>query len=397
MHILNSFINRNIEAFCKIFFQKIKHGNINVILPSGKSIYFKGNEIGVDADIKLYNYSFINKIIDKGSIGFAESYIDNDFSTSNLSNLLILAKNNEKEYLNLLKGKWLYSFVRKFKHHLNQNTKSRSKKNIKYHYDLGNKFYELWLDETMTYSSGLFNKPNDNLFQAQINKYQHIIKHMELNDKTSVLEIGCGWGGFTTFAAKTFKSNIKAITISKKQYDYTSKRIFQEGLADKVKVELKDYRDINEKFDHIVSIEMFEAVGKKYWPVFFNKIKNSLKINGLAALQVITIEDNRAENYQKNPDFIQSYIFPGGVLPSKNQLFDITSELDLKICDYINFGVSYAKTLYYWNKKFQNSWLKIAEQGFSENFKKMWEYYFAYCEAGFINGNIDVSQFIIKK
>jgi len=211
------------------------------------------------------------------------------------------------------------------------------------------------------------------------------------------LEIGCGWGGFSTFLAKNLDIKVKAITISKEQFEYTKEKIFQEGLNEKISIEMRDYRDIDEKFTNIASIEMFEAVGKKYWPIFFNKIKDSLYDNGQAVMQIITIDDEKANNYQSNPDFIQQYIFPGGVLPSKKQLLNITSSFELKLDEFKSFGSSYAKTLKIWNDKFQESWSNISDQGFSLRFKRMWEYYFAYCEIGFLRKSTDVSQFIIKK
>jgi cyclopropane-fatty-acyl-phospholipid synthase len=330
-------------------------------------------------------------------VGFAESYMDSDFETKDLSKLLLFCYENEIAFLENKKLSWILEYLIKFKHYLNENTKSKSKKNIKYHYDLGNDFYKHWLDKSMTYSSAIFPEKSDNLFDAQINKYEKIADPLHLNENSNLLEIGCGWGGFSAFVAKKYRSNVEAITLSKEQYNFAVERIYNEGLNEKVKIKMKDYRDVDEKYSSIASIEMFEAVGKKYWQTFLSTLKNSLSSNGIASLQIITINDVKAEKYQKNPDFIQQYIFPGGVLPSKSQLYDIADNIGLKFSELNSFKSSYAKTLQIWNNKFQMEWPIIASQGFSLRFKKMWEYYLSYCEVGFISGSTDVSQFIVKK
>jgi len=393
---LNKILNKPLEKISKKIFHKTKYGNLKVIFPSERIEYFNSDNKNFNADIKINNFSMISKLMKKGSVGFAESYMDGDFSTNNLTNLLFLAEKNINNYYDYKRGKFIYKFIPKLLHYIKKNTRSGSKQNISYHYDLGNKFYEQWLDKSMTYSSGLFDFPYEDLSKAQYNKYKKMIEPMNLNNDSSLLEIGCGWGGFATFIAKNFGSKIDAITNSKEQFEYTSNKIKNEGLNEKVKVQLKDYRDINNKYDYVFSIEMFEAVGQKFWPVFFDKIKRSLKNNGLATLQIITIDEKKREYYQKNPDFIQQYIFPGGILPSKKQLYQITSTLDLKLDEIINFGNSYANTLKLWNIQFQNSWEQISKQGFSLRFKRMWEYYFAYCEAGFKAKSIDVSHFLLK-
>ena len=385
-----------IEKIANNIFSKIEYGNINVVFPSGKKIKFKGKYSGINAYISLKNFSMIIKLLRKGAIGFAESYMDNDFTTDNLKDLLIFAEQNKPSFLKYSKGKLLYKIIYKIAHYFNENTKIKSQKNISHHYDLGNDFYELWLDDSMTYSSGLFLLPSDDLKTSQLNKYKKIVEPMKLNNKSSLLEIGCGWGGFSTYVAKNYGLNVNAITNSKKQFEYTSKKIQKEGLNEKITLEFKDYRDINKKFDNIASIEMFEAVGIKYWPIYFKKIKECLKENGSAAFQIITINENKRKYYQKNPDFIQKYIFPGGVLPSKNQLYLITNSLGLKLDEINSFGKSYANTLNLWNEKFQNCWEQISEQGYNQRFKRMWEYYLSYCEAGFTTKATDVSHFLIK-
>lgn len=396
MQYVNNFFNHSAEKAADRFFKKIKYGNLKVTFPSGKFLHFKGSNQGIEAGIKLNNFLFMGKLLRKGVVGFAESYMNGDFSTTNLKNLLIFAKQNEPSYLYKKQGKLLYRLLSKINNYFNQNTKYKSQKNISYHYDLGNKFYELWLDASMNYSSGYFALPCDDLAKAQLNKYQKIIEPMQLNDRTTLLEIGCGWGGFSSYVAKNFGTKIHAITNSKEQFEYTSRMISNEGLNEKVTVEFKDYRDINGKYDNISSIEMFEAVGEKYWPVFFEKIKNCLNDNGMATLQIITINEDKRELYQKNPDFIQQYIFPGGFLPSKKQIFQITASLGLKLNEFNSFGNSYANTLSIWNQQFQDAWHLIAQQGYSIRFKRMWEYYFSYCEVGFITKATDVSHFLLK-
>ena len=393
---LNKFFNQSFEKVAEKFFRRIQYGNLRVSFPSGEIFCFKGKNQGIDADIKLNNFLIIKKLLRKGSIGFAESYMDGDFLSDNLTNLLLFAQQNESNYIINNQGKWFYKPLRKINNYLNQNNKYKSKKNISYHYDLGNKFFELWLDKSMNYSSGFFLLPFDDLSNAQLNKYKKIIEPMQLNDKSTLLEIGCGWGGVSSYVAKNFGSKINAITNSKEQFEYTSRMISNEGLNEKVKVELMDYRDINGKYDYISSIEMFEAVGKKYWPVYFEKIKNCLNDKGVATLQIITINEDKKELYQKNPDFIQQYIFPGGFLPSKKQIFQITESLGLKLNEFNSFGNSYANTLSIWNKRFQDAWHQIAEQGYSTRFKRMWEYYLAYCEVGFATKATDVSHFLLK-
>jgi len=397
MSILNNYYNLSMIKIYDNFLIKLKKGKLSIIYPNKEKKVFLGKKNGHNAEIKLKNFKLLSKLFRKGSVGLAESYMDGDFETNNLSNLLLFGYDNELDYFKNQKNNLIINYYVKFKHYLNENTKNKSKKNIKFHYDLGNNFYKHWLDKSMTYSSAIFPEKTDDLFDAQINKYDQIAKPMHLNEESNLLEIGCGWGGFSTFVAKKYQTKVKAITLSKEQYEFASKRIFEEGLNDKVTIEMKDYREINEQYLNIASIEMFEAVGKKYWETYFNTLNKCLVPGGLASLQIITINNDKAEEYQNNPDFIQQYIFPGGVLPSKKQLQLLTKDLGLSIEELQNFKSSYAKTLQIWNNKFQKTWPNISQQGFSLRFKKMWEYYFSYCEVGFLTGSTDVSQFIVKK
>ncbi len=393
----NNKLQQPFEAISQKFLSKIKFGELSVKFPSGNIKIFRGIKDDHKADLTINNYKFISKILKRKSVGFAESYMDGDFSSSNLTNLLLLAFKNENHFLENLKSNIFFNIFSKFKHFLNENTKAQSKKNIEYHYDLGNKFYTKWLDTSMTYSSAYFEKETDNLFDAQLNKYNKIAEALNLNENSKVLEIGCGWGGFSAYAAKNFKSRIDAITISKAQFEYASQRIQKEGLGEKVSIKFKDYRDIENKYSNIASIEMFEAVGKKYWEKYFEIVKKSLVSSGKAALQIITIDEKRSSNYQNQPDFIQQYIFPGGMLPTKNELSKINKKTGLEFKEIKSFGLSYAKTLNLWNVQFQNSWNDLVNLGFNERFKRMWEFYLAYCETGFISKSTDVSHFLIKK
>jgi len=394
---LNSKFQQPLEVIAQKFLSKIKYGELSVKFPSGSTKTFKGINNDYKADLIINNYKFISKILKRKSLGFAESYMDGDFNSSNLTNLLLLAFRNENYFLENLKSNIFFNAYNKFTHLLNENTKSQSKKNIQYHYDLGNKFYTTWLDRSMTYSSAYFEKESENLFDAQLKKYHQIAEELYLNENSKVLEIGCGWGGFSAYVAKNFKSKIDAITISKAQFEYASKNIQKEGLGEKVSIKFKDYRDIESHYTNIASIEMFEAVGKKYWEKYFEVVRNSLVNSGKAVLQIITIDERRSFNYQNQPDFIQQYIFPGGMLPTKKELSELNQKVGLDFKEIKSFGLSYAKTLNMWNNQFQNSWQDLVKLGFNERFKRMWEFYLAYCETGFLSKATNVSHFLINK
>ncbi len=397
MNFFKTNADKTVEKILSNFLSKINYGSLDVLFPSGNRNTFSGKEKGPSASINIHNYTFLNYILKRGSVGFAEAYINKVYSTNNLTNLLMLSHKNEKYFLESINSNIIYLAFSKIKHFLNNNTKSQSKRNIRYHYDLGNKFYEQWLDRTMTYSSAIFDKKNTSLSEAQVNKYKKIANSLKLNENSQTLEIGCGWGGFSTYVAKKYNCKVDAITISKEQYNYTSKKIQKEGLGEKVFVHFKDYRDVNTKYSNIASIEMFEAVGKEYWFNYFEIIKNSLSYHGQAALQIISIDEKRAEDYQSRPDFIQQYIFPGGMLPTKKQLELSARDVGLKCLEVLSFGQSYAKTLNIWNTQFQKSWKDLSKHGFDDKFKRMWEYYFSYCETGFLSNSTDVSHFLIKK
>ena len=343
--------------------------------------------------IKKPNFSL--NLIKGGSIGFAESYMRGEFETDNLSNLIEITARNIK-IIYKFSGLLDFPIVNFLKNIFVKNTKNRSKENIAKHYDLGNDFFSLWLDETLTYSSGIFNDNTKDLYDAQNNKYQKMIDLIRPNNGDRVLEIGCGWGGFAEYLGKKYDVKLDCITISKKQFEYARERIYKCGLNEKVNIEIKDYRDLKNKYNSIASIEMIEAVGQNYLESYFQTIKKNLSTNGRAAIQAITIDDNLFERYKTKQDFIQKYIFPGGFLPSKNSLNKYVSENGLAIKSYDSYADHYANTLEIWKNEFNRKWDLIKSQGFDLTFKRMWEFYLSYCEAGFKSKNIDLIQFSIQ-
>jgi len=373
----------------------VQFGHITVTLPSGHEVTYSGDEEGPKANLKIDNLRLVNKLIASGDLGLAESYIAGEWSTANLAGLLRLGLKNWEALQGAVEKSRILGILDRFRHAYRANTKRGSRRNIAAHYDLGNDFYGAWLDPTMTYSSALFENMNQSLKDAQRQKYFRLAEQLALQPKDQVLEIGCGWGGFAEIAAKEFGCQVVALTLSEEQARFARNRLSAAGIGDRVEIRLQDYRDVDGQFDKIVSIEMFEAVGEKYWPVYFDKILNLLSSNGLAALQIITMEESRFTNYRRNPDFIQRYIFPGGMLPSCEALQETIANAGLKISNHFAFGASYAETLRRWDTEFQANWAKIEEMGFDERFFRMWRYYLCYCQVGFEMGQIDVSQFTI--
>ena len=379
----------------KLFLSGIKkfpYGSIEIEWPNGKIEIISALKDGPRANLKISDNDVVKEIINGGSVKFAELYMNKRLSSANLTTLMhYFALNNDEaeDTFKVSTFKYLYN---KFAHFRNKNSKNQAKKNISYHYDLGNKFYSYWLDKSMTYSSAIFSKQNDDLEIAQTNKYKSLANLVSVKDGENLLEIGCGWGGFSEFLAKNYECNITAITISKEQYNFAKKRIEKANLEKKVDIQFCDYRNIQGKFDKILSIEMFEAVGKDYWNKFFEKIRSVLKPNGNVGLQLITIDDQIYQVYKNNPDFIQKYIFPGGMLPSFNMLTNIVDKNYFNIDTVNSYSNDYAKTLNIWNTKFNDNWEKIKKLGFDEKFKLMWNYYLSYCEGGFLSKNIDLKQ-----
>ena len=377
------------------FLKSIKHGNLELTNYDNKKFIFGNYDDELKVKIKINKPGFTYQIIKNGSIGLAEAYIKGDFETDNLTNLIELSAKNIK-LIHKFSGFLDFSFINSVKNIFIKNNKARSKKNISKHYDLGNEFFSLWLDPSLTYSSAIFDKEEKNLESAQMNKYKKLISLINPKPGDKILEIGCGWGGFAEFVGKNHDIKMDCITISQKQFDYAKKRIFENGLNEKIKIKLKDYRDIQEKYNSIASIEMIEAVGKNYLSSYFNTIKSNLSKNGKAAIQAITINDDLFDRYKTKQDFIQKYIFPGGFLPSKKSLYSISSSEGLTIDKYESYGLHYSNTLKLWRDEFFNKWETISKQGFDLTFQRMWHFYLSYCEAGFKSKNIDLIQFSLQ-
>ena len=383
------------ENFIKNKLTLIKDGSLNLTnYDKSNKIYGKINS-SIKADIEVNNARFYFNILKGGSTGLAESYVRNEFSTSDLTSLIELTAKNinlTHRFSGILQIKLLKNLFRNL---LFSNTRSKSKEYISKHYDLGNEFFSIWLDKTLTYSSAIYENPKDDLANAQTNKYNKLIDFIKPKSGDKVLEIGCGWGGFAEHLSKNYDIKLDCITISKKQLEFAQKRIFNAGLNDKVNIKFLDYRDIQGKYDSLASIEMIEAVGEKYLNKYFLAIKNNLKSNGIAAIQAIVIKDELFDRYRKNEDFIQKYIFPGGFLPSLKSIRNYCKDTGLELTDYNSYGKHYSNTLKTWRENFIRSWNDISKQGFDQSFKKIWNFYFSYCEAGFKAKNIDLIQFSI--
>ena len=373
--------------------KKMKYGNLKLVNYDGKVFHFGNLESTLSADIKINSPKFYFNIISGGSSALGEAHMNKDFYTSNLTNLIEMSARNIElvySFSGSLKIEKIKNF---FKSIFASNTKSKSLKYISKHYDLGNNFFSKWLDKTLTYSSAVYENENDSLEEAQKNKYQKLINLLDVKDGNKVLEIGCGWGGFSEYLAKNYNVSIDCITISKKQFEFTKKRISDSGLNNKVNVLFLDYRDLRDKYDKIASIEMIEAVGENYLGKYFETIKKSLKENGSAAIQGITIRDDLYDRYRRSEDFIQKYIFPGGFLPSVNLMKTHINRNNLNLTKVNSYPDDYAKTLASWRVNFFKAWNNITPLGFDETFKRMWEFYLSYCEAGFKSRNINLIQF----
>ena len=373
----------------------IKHGHLKLTNFNNDVFYFGDKKENLKAEIKINQPGFFLNVIKNGSIGLAESYMKGEFETNNLSNLIeLIARNIDIVYK--FSGILDLSAINYLKNKLIKNTKKRSKENIAKHYDLGNEFFSLWLDKTLTYSSAIFDEEGQKLEEAQQNKYEKLTNLLSPKNGSKLLEIGCGWGGFAEYLGKKYDVKLDCITISKKQYEFAKERIHKAGLNHKVNIEMIDYRDVKKKYDAIASIEMIEAVGEDYLYNYFQSIKNNLAENGKAGIQAITINDKYFDRYKTKQDFIQKYIFPGGFLPSKKVLYNYANKNGLEINSYNSYGLHYSNTLILWRDEFLKKWDLISKQGFDLIFKRMWDFYLSYCEAGFKSKNIDLIQFSLS-
>lgn len=376
---------------------KIETGTLTVSLPDGRRFVFGGKYSGPNPEMIVHDYDFARRLVTSGDIGVAEAFLRGQWETKDLTEFLRLFCANHAMIATMLDKNPAARVFQLFKHWLNRNTKSGSKRNIHAHYDLGNAFYSRWLDKTMTYSSALYTPETKDLADAQHAKYAALARESAIAPSHNVLEIGCGWGGFAEFAAKEIGCNVTGLTISQEQFNFAKERMFKQGLNEKVEIKLLDYRDETGLYDRIASIEMFEAVGEKFWPVYFSKLAERLKSGGVAGLQVITIQDRFFEGYRREIDYIRRYIFPGGMLPSPSIMKKLGEKVGMSIKNERIFGVDYADTLAEWRDRFRAAWPELAPLGFDERFRRMWEYYLAYCEAGFREGNIDVRQIVYAK
>ncbi len=368
----------------------LKYGKLKLSI-GGNNHFISGKLSGPSANLKIENIDIIKKILIEGSVAFGEEYVNGNIKTSNLENLLSYFAINNDEVEKNIKYNLLFKIRNKLSHYFNKNTKKGSKKNIHSHYDLGNNFYRIWLDKSMTYSSAIFKNETDDLHFAQKNKYNQLLNLAEIKDSDEVLEIGSGWGGFVDQIISYFNCKITTTTISEEQYKYVTSK-FLKIKSKNINLLKKDYRDLTGKFDKIISIEMFEAVGREFWDVYFKKLKSLLNRNGIIVLQTITIKNNAFDYYKRNPDFIQKHVFPGGMLPSMDILKKILENNKLQIIENNNYPEHYAKTLNKWRNNFNSSLDEIKNNGFDDKFIRLWNYYLAYCESGFKTKRIGLNQ-----
>ena len=380
---------------------RLKHGTLTIKLPDG-SVQRFGNGQGPQASLHLLNWNVCSAALKSGDIGFAESYIAGDWTTPHLTDLLQVLIVNRKEVEDMIYGTWLGRFAYRVKHLLNRNTKANSQKNIHAHYDLGNAFYELWLDGTMNYSSAIFETPETSMKDAQHAKVRRALRMAQVKPGDRVLEIGCGWGALAEKATKEFDANVVGVTLSTEQLEWAQKRMQREGVSSQADLRLQDYRDIGKTtvdapFDAICSIEMVEAVGREYWPEYFQTVARLLKSGGHACIQSIVIADELFERYLTSTDFIQQYVFPGGCLPCPKEFRAQAAKAGLQVIDEFSFGQDYARTLQLWREQFAAQKAHVLQLGFDERFIRIWEFYLSYCEAAFLEANTDVVQYTLRK
>jgi cyclopropane-fatty-acyl-phospholipid synthase len=390
----------NLPRYFEAVFAKsvdMKNGRLDMVLPDGRIFRAEGAGQGPVAEIHIHNVDVFARLIREGDLGFCEAYLDGWWSTPDLQAFLDLVHAGNDDIYDGFLGLKIARAYERFRFWLQSNSKSQARKNISYHYDLGNDFYKLWLDDTMTYSSALFQTGQESLEAAQIAKYASMVDQMGAQPGDHVLEIGCGWGGFAEYAARERGLKVTGLTISREQHDYAVDRIARAGLSDQVEIKMQDYRDETGLYDGIASIEMFEAVGEKYWPVYFKTLRDRLKPGKQATLQIITVQHRRWQIYRNTVDFIQKYIFPGGMLPSPVVLREEVHKAGLEVAGSIEFGESYSQTLRRWYDTFNDRWDEVAALGFDDRFRRMWNFYLTSCAATFHFRNCDVTQITVRK
>jgi len=377
--------------------QGLQNGRLDLILPDGRRFRADAPAPGPYAVVEVHNDDLFARLIREGDIGFSDAYLDGWWSTPDLQSFMDLVHADNDAIYDGFYGLALLRAFERLRHWLRGNSRTQARKNIAHHYDLGNDFYRLWLDETMTYSSALFRSGQESLEKAQEQKYASMVDRMGVKPGDHVLEIGCGWGGFAEYAAGERGLRVTGLTISQAQYDYAVERMARAGLSDRVEIKLQDYRDERGLYDGIASIEMFEAVGEKYWPVYFDTLRERLKPGANATLQIITLQEKRFEVYRKGVDFIQKHIFPGGMVPSPSALRREVERAGLDIRDSMEFGRCYSDTLRRWHETFNDRWDDVARLGFDDRFRRMWNYYLTSCAGAFQSGNCDVTQITVTR
>jgi len=377
--------------------QKINCGRLDFVLPDGRRFRVEGRTPGPVAELDIHNPDCFARLIREGDLGFCDAYLEGWWSTPDLQALMDFVHEDNWDVYDGFPGMGLVRMYERLRHWLKRNSRSQAKRNISHHYDLGNEFYRLWLDDTMTYSSALFRTGQESLEAAQTQKYASMVDQLGAKPGDHVLEIGCGWGGFAEYAAKERGLRVTGLTISREQFAFAQERIARAGLQEQVTFKLQDYRDERGSYDGIASIEMFEAVGEQYWPTYFGTVRDRLNPGGRATLQVITVEDHRFEAYRNTVDFIQKYIFPGGMLPSPSVLRAEVERAGLQVLRSIEFGESYSQTLRRWHDTFNEKWEEVARMGFDDRFRRMWNFYLTSCAGAFRGGNCDVTQITIAR
>ena len=377
--------------------RRLDHGRLDFVLPDGRRFRAEGARPGPVAELEIHNPDTFARLIREGDLGFCDAYLEGWWSSPDLQAFMDLIHEDNDRVYDGYPGMGLLRAYEKLRFWWQSNSRTQAKKNISYHYDLGNDFYRLWLDDTMTYSSAMFLIGQESLEKAQLQKYDTLIDQMGARPGDHVLEIGCGWGGFAEYAAKERGLRVTGLTISQAQHDYAVQRIATAGLSDRVEIKMQDYRDERGTYDGIASIEMFEAVGEKYWPVYFDTLRERLKPGRHATLQIITVQDKRWQVYKRGVDFIQKYIFPGGMLPSPSVLRAEVERAGLRIKGSVEFGQSYSQTLRRWHDTFNDRWDEVAAMGFDDRFRRMWNFYLTSCAGSFKGGNCDVTQITVTR
>ncbi|MEL7138113.1 MAG: cyclopropane-fatty-acyl-phospholipid synthase family protein [Pseudomonadota bacterium] len=384
------------EAFYGVL-KRIECGRIEIALPDGRVFPAEGARSGPTGRIDVKDPDFFSRMVREGEMGFCEMYMEGGWDTPDLQSLFDVIMLNNDGVGRGFPGATLARLYERIRHRLRDNTRSGSRRNISHHYDLGNTFYGAWLDETMTYSSGLFSGQGEDLVAAQANKYASICDRARIKPGDHVLEIGCGWGGFAEYAIRERGARVTGLTLSREQHDYAKARLHAAGLSERADIVIRDYREERGRYDAVASIEMFEAVGERFWPVFFSSLRERLKPGASASLQVITIADRLFAQYRRGSDFVQKYIFPGGMLPSPSAFRRESARAGLAFGGSLEFGESYSRTLRLWRGRFNARWDEVRELGFDDRFHRMWNLYLAACAACFLAGTTDVSQITLTR